>query len=141
MAPAAGRVVELLELLESDTIPADQVVAIPDTSHATEVARSGTPTREETWVPLLEQVQTLKDLALERLKPGSEDPGVVRQRTRGKLTCRERIELLLDDGSFHEIGSVAGFASTTRLVTLPLLHPPTTLVVGARSNPDNDRLC
>src|SRR5690606_18044972 len=30
---------------------------------------------------------------------------------RGKLTCRERIDTLLDPGSFHEIGSVAGFAS------------------------------
>src|SRR4029079_19287648 len=39
------------------------------------------------------------------------DPGVVRQRSRGKLTCRERIALLFDDGSFHEVGSVAGFAS------------------------------
>ena len=36
---------------------------------------------------------------------------MVRQRARGKLTCRERIELLLDDGSFREVGSVAGFAS------------------------------
>ena len=38
-------------------------------------------------------------------------PGVARQKSRGKLTCRERITLLLDEGSFHEIGSVAGFAS------------------------------
>ena len=30
------------------------------------------------------------------MAPGSEDPGVVRQRGRGKLTCRERIDLLLD---------------------------------------------
>jgi acetyl-CoA carboxylase carboxyltransferase component len=36
---------------------------------------------------------------------------VIRQRARGKLTCRERIALLLDDGSFREVGSVAGFAS------------------------------
>jgi acetyl-CoA carboxylase carboxyltransferase component len=36
---------------------------------------------------------------------------VVRQRSRGKLVCRERIDLLLDPGSFREIGSVAGFAS------------------------------
>ena len=31
--------------------------------------------------------------------------------SRGKLTCRERIDLLLDAGSFREVGSVAGFAS------------------------------
>jgi acetyl-CoA carboxylase carboxyltransferase component len=35
----------------------------------------------------------------------------VRQRDRGKLTCRERVELLLDEGSFREVGSIAGFAS------------------------------
>ena len=35
----------------------------------------------------------------------------MRQRSRGKLTCRERIELVLDTGSFREIGSIAGFAS------------------------------
>ncbi len=46
-----------------------------------------------------------------RLAPGSDERGVVRQRSCGKLTCRERIDLLLDDGSFHEIGSIAGFAS------------------------------
>ena len=33
--------------------------------------------------------------------------GVVRQRSRGKLTCRERIDLLLDAGSFREVGSLA----------------------------------
>ena len=35
----------------------------------------------------------------------------MRQRSRGKLTCRERIALLLDEGSFREVGSLAGFAS------------------------------
>ena len=50
-------------------------------------------------------------LAHARLGPNSEEPGVVRQRNRGKLTCRQRIELLLDDGSFREVGSLAGFAS------------------------------
>ena len=36
---------------------------------------------------------------------------MVRQRNRGKLTCRERIDLLLDAGSFREVGSLAGFAN------------------------------
>jgi acetyl/propionyl-CoA carboxylase alpha subunit/acetyl-CoA carboxylase carboxyltransferase component len=67
--------------------------------------------RDNSWIPVLEEVETLKGLAEKRLAPGSLDPGVVRQRSRGKLTCRERIELLLDDDSFREVGSVAGFAS------------------------------
>ena len=53
----------------------------------------------------------MQRLALERLAPDSEEPGVVRQRSRGKLNCRERIDLLLDAGSFREVGSIAGFAS------------------------------
>ncbi|MCH7892087.1 MAG: hypothetical protein IH921_11355 [Gemmatimonadetes bacterium] len=42
------------------------------------------------------QVDDLREIAKARLAPDSEDPGVVRQRSRGKLTCRERIELLFD---------------------------------------------
>ena len=67
--------------------------------------------KENSWVPVLEEVEQLKSLALKRLAQGSTDPGVVRQRSRGKLTCRERIDLLLDGGSFREVGSLAGFAS------------------------------
>ncbi len=52
----------------------------------------------------------MQDIAHRRFAPDSKDPGVVRQRTRGKLTCRERIDLLLDAGSFREVGSLAGFA-------------------------------
>ena len=67
--------------------------------------------REHSWIPILEEIATLKSLAEHRLAQGSEDPGVVRQRRCGKLTCRERIDLLLDEGSFREVGSVTGFAS------------------------------
>ena len=66
---------------------------------------------EQPWASLLEEVRILQNFAKQRLEPGSDDPGVVRQRSRGKLTCRERILLLLDEGSFREVGSVAGFAS------------------------------
>src|SRR5207253_11374318 len=65
----------------------------------------------DTWAPLLAEVQALQAIAHRRFAPDSKDPGVVRQRNRGKLTCRERIDLLLDAGSFREVGSVAGFAS------------------------------
>jgi len=61
---------------------------------------------------MMDDVATLQGFAEARLAHDSEDPGVVRQRNRNKLTCRERIELLLDDGSFREVGSIAGF--TTR---------------------------
>ena len=74
-------------------------------------SRVAGPASADGWQPLLDEVRTLQGLADLRLAPGSQDPGVVRQRNRGKLTCRERIALLLDEGSFREVGSIAGFAS------------------------------
>ena len=76
-----------------------------------DVAAGLEPAREDTWLPLLDDVAKLQGIAAARFAPGSTDPGVVRQRDRGKLTCRERIALLLDEGSFREVGSLAGFAS------------------------------
>ncbi|MEM7218994.1 MAG: carboxyl transferase domain-containing protein [Pseudomonadota bacterium] len=107
IAPIAGQVTSLAALVEGDALAAGEVIAAvrpsaDGTSNA--VAESG-------WQPLLDEVATLQDLAARRLAPESQEPGVVRQRTRGKLTCRERIELLLDTGSFREVGSLAGFAS------------------------------
>src|SRR4029078_10405671 len=84
----------------------DQVVAVVAPADGNgEVTAS----LEDTWAPLLDDIGALQNLAATRRAPGSDDPGVVRQRSRGKLTCRERIALLLDAGSFHEVGSVAGF--------------------------------
>ena len=92
-----------------DSVEAGQVFAVIEPKAGAERIRekaATTPGRT-----CLRTVATMQSLAHERLEPGSEDPGVVRQRSRGKLTCRERIDLLLDDGSFREVGSVAGFAS------------------------------
>ncbi|MCY4657196.1 MAG: hypothetical protein OXC80_10320, partial [Gammaproteobacteria bacterium] len=108
-SPCTGVLEEIQSFKEGDVIGASQVVAAVRPSDLVTV--SDQVIREQSWSPLLEQVDQLKSLALQRLQPNSEDPGVVRQRSRGKLTCRERIDLLLDEGSFHEIGSVTGFAS------------------------------
>ena len=109
-APCSGTLSAAQPLQPGDSVAAGQVVmAIAPAAgegHA-EPAHVG----ENTWAPLMEEVAAIKRLALERFKPGSRDPGVARQRSRGKLTCRERIDLLLDDGSFQEIGSVTGFPS------------------------------
>ncbi len=64
---------------------------------------------DDTWAPMLAEVRALRTIAAKRFESDSTDPGVLRQRQRGKLTCRERIDLLLDPGSFREIGSIAGF--------------------------------
>ena len=109
-APCAGIVHAMQALSVDDNVVDGQIVVVLDPAQA-----NATPTAQthgaQGWAPLLAEVATLQDLAHERLQPGSDDPGVVRQRSRGKLTCRERITLLLDEDSFREVGSVAGFAS------------------------------
>ena len=107
-APCDGVLAAMQALSPGDTVDAGQVFAAIAPAAG---AKRHVASVEETWAPMLEDVATMQRLALERLAPGSQDPGVVRQRGRGKLTCRERIDLLLDDGSFREVGSIAGFAS------------------------------
>ena len=108
-APLAGTVAALQPLTSGDTVEAGRVVAV--IAPAEGAVELQPERRDDTWAPQLEDVATMQALAHKRLAPGSDERGVVRQRSRGKLTCRERIDLLLDDGSFHEIGSIAGFAS------------------------------
>jgi acetyl-CoA carboxylase carboxyltransferase component len=100
------------QLSAGDSVSSGQIVAViePARGRGTSHGAAQEPP-EETWAPVLEEIATLQRLAHERLAPESREPGVVRQRDRGKLTCRERIALLLDEGSFRELGSVAGFAS------------------------------
>lgn len=58
------------------------------------------------WEKEIEELRRREALA--RRMGGAEK--VARQRAGGKLTVRERIERLLDPGSFHEIGALAGVA-------------------------------
>lgn len=56
------------------------------------------------WQPELDELERRKALANEM---GGADK-VKRQHDAGRLTVRERIDHLLDDGSFHEVGQIAG---------------------------------
>ena len=56
--------------------------------------------------PLSERVDNLRKRKEEALQPGS-DRSVERQKSRGKMLARERIEYLLDDGTFHELDMLA----------------------------------
>jgi acetyl-CoA carboxylase carboxyltransferase component len=60
-----------------------------------------------TWQPELDELRRREALAREM--GGAER--VARQHEQGKLTVRERIDLLLDHGSFRETGAIAGTAS------------------------------
>ena len=59
------------------------------------------------------------------------EAGIAEQRRRGKLTVRERIDLLADEGSFQEIGQLAG-AATYDGNTLTHVRP-SNMVIGLAS--------
>lgn len=76
------------------------------------------------WIDDVEEIERQRRMAEEM--GGAE--GVAFQHSRGKLTVRERVDLLADPGSFHEIGALAGSATweddrVTRL-------KPSNMVVG-----------
>ena len=120
-APCTGTVAAAQPLQPGDNVDAGQVFAVIAPAEGAE--RVSADDEGQTWAPLLRDVATMQTLAHKRLAPGSEDPGVVRQRSRGKLTCRERIDLLLDAGSFREVGSIAGFASYDEYGTITDFTP------------------
>ena len=59
-----------------------------------------------TWQPEIDELRHREELA--RGLGGAER--VERQHQSGRMTVRERIDALLDDGSFHETGALAGVA-------------------------------
>ena len=59
-----------------------------------------------TWQPEIDELARRRELAHQMGGPER----VARQHAQGKLTVRERIDGLVDPGSFHEIGELAGQA-------------------------------
>ena len=59
------------------------------------------------WEKEVEEIKCRHALADELGGP----EGIARQRKRGKLTIRERIDALIDEGSFQQMGKLAGHAS------------------------------
>ena len=59
------------------------------------------------WQDEIEEIRRREELAK---KMGGEER-IQRQHDNGRLTVRERIEALVDPGSFHEIGALAGRAT------------------------------
>ncbi|HYI03246.1 MAG TPA: carboxyl transferase domain-containing protein, partial [Reyranella sp.] len=109
-APCSGTVATLASLSVGDAVDGSQILAVIKPAAGAARAAPAAAT-DEGWTAMLDKVTALQAIAHKRLAPGSTDPGVVRQRNRRKLTCRERIDTLLDPGSFREIGSLAGFAT------------------------------
>jgi len=109
-APCAGIVTNISPTETGANVAPGQIVATIAPSKREGVAITPRRYGEDSWAPMLDDVHTLQEIAQRRFAPDSKDPGVVRQRSRGKLTCRERIDLLLDPGTFREVGSLTGFA-------------------------------
>jgi acetyl-CoA carboxylase carboxyltransferase component len=76
------------------------------------------------WEPELEELRRREALA--RRMGG--DERVERQHRSGRLTVRERIERLFDEGTFHETGALAGRATYTDGELVDFL--PANVVVG-----------
>ena len=62
------------------------------------------------WQPELDELERREAFAREM---GGADK-VKRQHDGGRLTVRERIALLVDPGSFHEVGAISGKAEYDR---------------------------
>lgn len=56
------------------------------------------------WQPEIDEINERRRLAKEQGGPD----GIARQHSKGRLTIRERIDALVDDGSFDEVGEAAG---------------------------------
>lgn len=77
------------------------------------------------WQPELDEIERRIEVA--RQLGGAAK--VQRQHDHGKLTIRERIDALLDAGSFHEIGALAGEATCDERGKL-MEHTPANYVFG-----------
>ena len=71
------------------------------------------------WTPELEELA--RRTALAEAMGGADK--VKRQHDAGRLTVRERIHRLLDDGSFHEVGALSGVAEYDATGALKTLSP------------------
>ena len=82
------------------------------------------------WQQEIEEIQRRVAMAE---KMGGEE-GVAVQHSRGKLTIRERLALLCDEGSFQEIGRLAGSAEYDDAGNLLTVKPSNTIIGQCRLN-------
>jgi acetyl-CoA carboxylase carboxyltransferase component len=71
---------------------------------------SGEPIKEDGAMPWTKELNELREREARGRELGGPDK-IVRQHAGGRLTVRERIDKLIDQGSFHEIGALSGAVS------------------------------
>lgn len=79
--------------------------AQPFSSRRRSKKKSADDTLPADYSDILGQIRTLRSIAA---TPEKNNSGYIRQKAAGKLWVRERVEQLLDPGSFKEVGSVSG---------------------------------
>jgi hypothetical protein len=85
---------------------------------------------------ILGQIAALRKIAA---TPDPNNRGYVRQKQGGKLWVRERVEQLLDPGSFQEVGSVSGTVKWKQLG--PVKEEPVEYVPSNNVQGESDRIC
>ena len=80
------------------------------------------------WQPELDELRARERMAREMGGPDK----VQRQHEGGRLTIRERIDRLIDPGSFHEVGAIAGKAEYDAANKLTKLTPSNCVMGRAR---------
>lgn len=105
-------VVRSITVKSGDVIKAQSILAIIESS-STEVSNSGdTPAgslfseEDQGWSAEVDEINRRLGMAREMGGPDK----VEKQKAKGKLTARERVEALVDAGSFTEMGALTGFA-------------------------------
>jgi acetyl-CoA carboxylase carboxyltransferase component len=88
------------------------------------------PAEGEDWTGEIEEIRRRRDLAMAMGGPQK----IERQRASGRLTVRERIDRLADQGSFAEIGALTGFASYDEAGRLISILPANFVAGTARIN-------
>lgn len=75
------------------------------------------------YADVREQIQSLKNIAA---TPDPSRRGYIRQKQAGKLWVRERLEQLLDENSFEELGSLSGTVEWKK--TAPMREKPVSFI-------------
>ena len=107
---STGLTLDRVLVAPGDSVDAGQVLAFGRPADATGQAAADaeaevTEAVDEDWEAEVEEIRRRHAFAHEHGGPDK----VARQHDTGRLTARERIDALADDGSFEEIGPLAGF--------------------------------
>lgn len=127
--------------MSDETPKRESAKRIDPASRLSQIANHVTPTKKRRaqkakddlpadYSDILGQLDTLRAVAN---SPDTSSAGYIRQKQAGKLWVRERVLQLLDQGTFHELGSVSGTVQWRKLAGVreePISYIPSNNVQG-----------